>query len=271
VSGPATTTVHPTAVVSPDAEILEGVTVGPYAVVEAGAIVGRLVTLDAHVVIKGCVVLGEECQVHAGAVIGGDPQDLSFDRSIPSEVHIGDRTILREHVTVHRATTPGGATRVGEDCLLMGSSHVAHDAVVGDHVVLCNSALVAGHVTIGDRAFISGNSVIHQFARVGRVVMLSGASGIGRDVGPFLTVAGRSDIVGINAVGMRRAGINAPARARVKDAYRRLFGVPTLDEGRELVRLLGSGFPEVQDILEFFSDSRRGFSRPPAGHTFAGA
>ena len=244
--------------------------VGPYAVIEAGARIGRGTTIDAHVVVKGSATIGEDCRLHAGAVIGDDPQDLAFEREIPSRVRLADGVIVREHATIHRATTENGATRIGRGTLIMGAAHVAHDCQIGEEVVICNAALIAGHVQIEDRAFISGNTVIHQFCRVGRLVMLSGLSGIGRDIGPFLTVAGRSDIVGLNSVGMRRAGLDGPARRRVKDAYRQLFSARTLADGLAAITPISDAGEEIIAIVEFYAGSRRGYSRPPAGHAFGG-
>lgn len=269
--GPAAVSVHQTAVVSPGAVLGENVTVGPYAVVEAGAVIGAGTTLDAHVVVKGPATVGVDCRLHAGVVIGDDPQDLAFDPGVPSRVEIGDRTILREYVTIHRSTDPARPTRIGSDCLFMGGSHVAHDCQVSDHVILCNAALVAGHVEIGPRAFISGHTVIHQFCRIGAVVMLSGLSGIGRDVGPYLTVSGRSDVNGLNVVGMRRAGVTSDARLRVKEAYRHLFMSPRLKDGLAAIRGLGVQHPEINEIAEFYAGSKRGYSRPPQGHVFGTA
>jgi UDP-N-acetylglucosamine acyltransferase len=200
-------------------------------------------------------------------VIGHEPQDLSFDGA-PSRVVIGDRTVVREYATIHRATKEGKATVIGEGCYLMAHSHVAHDCRVGARAILCNSALVAGHCEIGERAFLSGNTVIHQFCRIGQLVMVSGNSGAGRDIGPFLTVAARSDVVGVNVVGMRRAGFDAAARRRVKEAYRALFGAAGLDDGLARVRGIGREHPEIAAILDFYAGSRRGYSRPPAGHAF---
>lgn len=264
------TQVHSTAVVSTGAELGEGVVVGPYAVIEDGAVVGRGCSIDAHAILKGSVTLGQGCRVHGGAILGDDPQDLAFPGGVESRVVIGDRTVIREQVTIHRSTNPERPTRIGRDCLLMAQSHVAHDCHIADHVVLCNGALVAGHVEIGERAFISGNTVIHQFCRVGAIVMLSGISGIGRDVGPYLTVAGRSEIGAVNTVGLRRAGLGGDQRTRVKQAYRLLFAAESLAAGMDEVRTLGIEHPEIRAIIEFYAGSKRGFSRPPAGHVFGG-
>lgn len=252
---------HPTAVVSGEAGLGEGVSVGPYAVVEAGALVGSGTRILAHAVVTGHATIGRDCEVHYGAVVGHDPQDLGFEGGA-TRCEIGDGTVIREHATVHRSTSTGQPTRIGRRCLLMGHSHVAHDCQIGDGVVICNSALVAGHAQVGERAFLSGNTVVHQFCRLGKLVMLSGISGVARDVGPYLTVASRSRIVGLNMVGMRRAGYGGEARKRVKEAYRMLFGAASLEEGTARVATLGEEHEEITAILEFFAASRRGFSRP---------
>lgn len=271
VAGPAASiSIHPTAVVSHEAELGEGVSVGPYAVVEAGAVLGAGTQIFAHAIVTGFATLGVECQVHFGAVVGHEPQDLGFDGA-PSRVQVGRKTIIREYATVHRATQEGQVTIVGDECFLMAHSHVAHDCQLGDRVIVCNSALVAGHCRIGDRAFLSGNTVIHQFCRVGALVMLSGNSGIGRDVGPFLTVASRSEIVGVNSVGMRRAGMSGEARRRVKESYRLLFGAADLREGLDRLKDSAQENSEVRAICEFYAGSRRGFSRPPQGHVLGDA
>ena len=229
--------------------------------VESGAVIGRGTRILANAVVTGHATIGQDCEIHFSAVVGHEPQDLTFEGA-SSRVIIGDRTILREFVTIHRATAEGGATTIGEDCLLMVNSHVAHDCTIGNNVVICNSALIAGHVTVEDRGFLSGNTVVHQFARVGKLVMLSGLSGIGRDVGPYLTVARRGEVTGLNTVGMRRAGYDGAARRRVREAYRALFQADTLDEGLALVREGGAEHEDITAILEFYGKSRRGYARP---------
>jgi UDP-N-acetylglucosamine acyltransferase len=255
--------IHPTANVSPDAVVGAGTTVGPGAVIEAGARLGEACVVMANAVVTGAATLGARCRVHHGAVIGGDPQDLAF-KDVPSRVVLGDDVVVREFATVHRATKEGAATIIGDGCYLMVNAHVAHDCELSRGVIVCNSALVAGHCVVGDKAFLSGNTVVHQFSRVGPLVMLSGISGVGRDVGPYLIVAGRSEIRGINVVGLRRAGLDGAARARVKEAYRELFAAATLDLG--VARLRDGGLAahkEIATIADFYSGpSKRGYSRP---------
>lgn len=239
----------------------------PTAIVEEGATLGAGCIVHAHAHITRHCVLGEAVVVHPCAVIGGDPQDLSFDPATPSRVTIGARTILREYVTVNRATKPGGATTVGSDCFLMAASHVAHDGAVGDRVILANSVLLAGHVAVGERAFLGGAAAIHQFCRIGEGAMLSGMTRITRDVAPFVMAAERDEIVGLNVVGLRRRGLTAAALAELKSAYRAVFA-PTGNLRALAAGALASGgysCAEALLFLRFFLGGRRGFIRPRSG------
>jgi UDP-N-acetylglucosamine acyltransferase len=268
---PSVNDIHPTAHVASDATIGEGVRVGPGAVVESGARIGDGTTVMAYAVITGWATIGKNCRIHQAACIGGDPQDLAF-QGADTRVEIGDGTVVREFATIHRATKPGSATRIGRDCYLMVSSHVAHDCVVGDRVVVCNGALVAGHVQIADRVFLSGNTAVHQFSRIGTLGMLSGNTGVGLDLGPYLIAVGRNEVRAVNVVGLRRAGFDPDARRRIQTAYRDLFGAATLTDGLASVRALGPERPEVRTIVSFFeSPSKRGFCRPPNGHALGDA
>jgi UDP-N-acetylglucosamine acyltransferase len=263
---PSLSDIDPSAHVSPEATLGDGVRVGPGAVIEAGARIGDGTVVGPHAVVTGFTTIGRNCRIFPSACVGGDPQDLSF-QGADTRVEIGDGTTIREFATVHRATKPGAATVIGRDCYLMVSSHVAHDCVLGDRVVVCNCALVAGHVQVGDRAFLSGNTVVHQFSRIGSLAMLGGLSGVGLDVGPYLTVVKRNEIRAINMVGLRRAGLDLESRRRIQTAYRELFGAPSLTDGLDVVRALGAERPEIRAILDFFEfPSKRGFCRPPSGH-----
>jgi UDP-N-acetylglucosamine acyltransferase len=235
-------------------------------VIEAGARVGDNSVIMANAVITGFATIGRNCRIHHAACVGGDPQDLAF-QGADTRVEIGDGTVLREFATVHRATKPGSSTIVGRDCYLMVSSHVAHDCVLGERVIVCNCALVAGHVHVGDRAFLSGNTVVHQFSRIGSLAMLGGLSGVGLDIGPYLTVVKRNEVRAINMVGLRRAGFDLDARRRIQTAYRELFGAGSLADGLTTVSSLGPDLPEIRAIVSFFQvPSKRGFCRPPSGH-----
>jgi UDP-N-acetylglucosamine acyltransferase len=239
----------------------------PTAIIEDGATLGTGCVIHAHAIITRHCLLGDGVVVHPFAVIGGDPQDLGFDPATPSSVHVGARTVLREHVTVNRATKPGGATEIGADCFLMASSHVGHDGRLGDRVILANAVLLAGHVSVGERAFIGGTAAVHQFCRVGEGAMVGGVARISLDVPPFTMATERNGLIGLNLVGLRRRGVKGAALAELKAAYHevcRRVGNP-----RELAAgALASGHyavPETLRFLEFFTAGRRGFVRPRDG------
>ena len=236
----------------------------PTALVEDGARLGEGCIVHAYACITRHCVLGSGVVVHPFAVLGGDPQDLGFDPARATGVRIGDRTVIREHVTVNRATREGGATEIGSDCFLMAASHVAHDCQLGERVILANAVLLAGHVHVGDRAFLGGGAVIHQFTRIGEAVMLSGHSRITRDVAPFLMAAERDEVIGLNAVGLRRRGTPAAALGELKRAYREVFA-PTGNLRELAAAALTSGryaSEEALRFLRFFESGKRGFIRP---------
>jgi len=237
--------------------------VGPFAVIDDHVRLGAGVHVGPHAWITGETSVGEASKIHKGAVLGHEPQDLAFREGTRSRLEIGRNVVIREHATLHRATTPDGATIVGDDCFLMANSHVAHDCILGRGVIVCNNTLLAGYVQVGDRAFISGNVCVHQFARIGAVCMIGGGSEVGRDVPPFTTVTGRSRITGLNVVGMRRAGLGSDERLAVKSAYKLIFSEPG-GAGMALARLEDA--PEtdaIRRIRDFYAArSRRGFVLP---------
>jgi UDP-N-acetylglucosamine acyltransferase len=234
--------------------------VGPYAVVEDGTVVGDRTELKAHVVVKRGTTLGADNSVHEGAVLGGEPQDVSFEGG-PTRLLIGDRNRIREHVTIHRSAKPDGATVVGSDCFLMACAHVAHDDRLGDGVILANNVALAGHVELGDRAFLSGGVVVHQFCRVGRLAMIGGNSKIVQDCLPFVTTDGvPGQACGLNVVGLRRAGVGSEARRALKEAYRILLR-SSLPLELALSRMSALHEPLVDEMVAFVRGSARGFCR----------
>lgn len=215
--------IHPTSWVSPQARVAEDVRIGAFCVVEADVEIGVGTRLENHVVIKSGTRLGAGNQVCEHAVLGGLPQHKS-PTSPAGLVCIGDRNVIREQVTIHRALNQSKETTIGDDNLLMVSSHIAHDCVVGNHVILANNVMLAGHVHVGDRAFMSGASAVHQFCRIGAFAMVGGQAHITKDVPPYVTIDGLSSmIVGLNFVGLRRAGFTASQVAELKQAYRIAF------------------------------------------------
>ncbi len=235
----------------------------PTAIVEPGAQLGEDCDIRAYAIVTRHCVLGANVVVHPFAVVGGDPQYLKFDPATSSAVHLGARTVLREHVTVNRSINAGAATVVGEDCFLMASSHVAHDCVLGRGVVLANAALLAGHVTVGDYAFFGGGCAVHQFCRIGEGVMIGGLAAITRDVAHFTMVAERDEVVGLNAIGLRRRGIGRAAIAELKQAFHRVyFSAGNIRAiASEALEEKAYSSPEAQRFLEFFSQGKRGFAR----------
>src|ERR671916_360645 len=210
--------IHPTAVVSPRAELARDVRVGPYAVVEDEVVVGEGCEIGAHAVVKKFTTLGARNRVYEHATLGGEPQDVKF-RGEKSALIIGDDNLIREYVTIHRASGEGGETRVGSRNFLMVGVHVAHNCEVGDDNIFANGAALAGYITVEDHVFLSNNVGCHQFVRIGRHSMVGGKSKIVQDVLPFFTTDGNPPRVrGLNSIGLRRAGVTVEARRALKMA-----------------------------------------------------
>ena len=252
--------IHPTSVVSPRAEIAADVRVGPYAVVEDEARIGEGCEIGAHAVVKRFTTLGERNRVYEHATLGGEPQDVKF-KGEPSRLEIGDDNLIREYVTIHRASGEGEATRVGSRNFLMVRAHVAHNCEVGDDNVFANGVALAGHIVVEDHVFLSSNVGAHQFVRFGRYAMVGGKSKIVQDVLPFFTTDGNPPRVrGLNAIGLRRGGFTAESRAALKRAYQLLFRA-RLPLERALEALEEMGDESVAHLARFIRASRRGFTR----------
>lgn len=251
--------IHPTAIVSTSARIESDAEIGPYAVIGEDCYVGARCVIGPHVVIHPFTTIGAETRIHAGAVIGDWPQDVAF-AGARSETVVGARCIIREGVTIHRGTKEGTKTVVGDGCFLMANSHLAHNVILGNGVILANGALLAGYVEVGERAFISGNAVVHQFCKIGRLAMLSGLSGIGKDVPPFCTTAGvtRNRIAGLNIVGLRRAGFSPEDRRNIKAAFDLLYrsGLNVSQAVERLKQEFPSG--PAAEFWQFAEQSKRG-------------
>lgn len=254
-------TIHPTAVVSPEAVLGPQVSIGPFCVVEPGAEIGAGSTLSARATIKSGVTLGKANQVGEGAVIGGLPQHLNPPGE-PGSIIIGDRNVFRENVTIHRAMHSDVATTIGDDCLLMVGSHVAHDCTLGSRVIFTNNVMIGGHVSIGDRACLGGGAAVHQYCRVGRLAMVGGMARVVQDVPPFVTVDGQTGlVVGLNRVGLRRAGCDRVEIAALKEAYQIIYRSGWSLEQRldALSSELGSEL--AAELAEFLQGGTRGFVR----------
>ena len=267
--------IHPTAVISPDARIHETAVIGPHVVVDGPVVMGEGVRVGPGAVVMGETDVGAGVVIHAHAVVGDTPQDRRYQGE-GSRCVIGRETIIREGVTIHRATGVGEATVIGERCQLMTNSHVAHNCRLGNDVSLISGALLGGHVVIGDGAIISGNTGVHQFVRVGSLAMVACVAPVTQDIPPFMMTDHEGRIVGVNAIGLRRAGYSPVDRAQIKAAYRQLYR--TSMSRSEVIAELESLDPTaaVSTLLEFLQAStdrgivRGRFSRsdePAAGET----
>jgi UDP-N-acetylglucosamine acyltransferase len=258
--------IHSSAIVDPDCLLADDVEIGPYCVVGAGVELGPGVCLVAHVVVSGHARLGAGVRVFPFAAVGGAPQALSY-RGGPSQVTIGEGTVLREHVTVNGGTSGAElVTRVGRRCLLMTAAHVAHDCDVGDDVVMANQVALGGHVVVGERAVIGGISAVHQHVRVGRGAMIGGMSGVDRDVIPYgLAYGDRAILRGLNLKGLRRRGVARAEITPLMRAFSVLFhdsAAPLAERVIVVERELGT-HPLVRDVLGFLrSPSKRPLCRP---------
>lgn len=255
------TDIHPSAVVSPEAELGRDVVIGPFCHVESDTVIGEGCRLAGHAVIKQGTALGRENVVHEGAVIGGVPQHVSPPQCI-GRLAIGDGNTIREHVTIHRGLSEEKVTVIGNGNFIMIGAHVAHDCRVGNQAIICNDVLLAGHVEIGDRAFVSGTVGIHQFTRVGQYAMVGGQARVIKDIPPYVTVDGATTlVVGLNLIGLRRAGFDRADIRQLKDAYRVVYRAGL--KWTEVLERLETDFSTgpAAAFHEFFSGGTRGFTQ----------
>jgi UDP-N-acetylglucosamine acyltransferase len=260
--------IHPLAVVSPHAEIGTNVRIGPFCVVEAGVVLGDGCQLASRVTVKSGTVIGRDNIIMEGTVLGGMPQHIHMPEC-PGTTTIGDGNVFRENCTVHRALAAGNETRIGNRCLLMVNAHVAHDCKVADCVILTNSVMLGGHVTVGEKACMGGGSAAHQYCRIGRLAMVGGMARVIRDVPPFAMLDGDTAmVVGLNKIGLRRAGFTADEMLQLKQAYRVIYRSGLM--WKEMLDALRLEFPvgPASEYATFFSSGKRGFvqeRRTPPG------
>jgi UDP-N-acetylglucosamine acyltransferase len=254
------TKIHPTAVVSHGAEIGRDVEIGPYTLIGPSVVIGDRTKVGAQVVIDGVTTIGEDNLIVGQASLGGPPQDLSYKHE-PTRLEIGHRNTIREFVTVNCGTVKGGGvTRIGNDCLLMACSHVAHDCELKDRVLLGNNVLLAGHVLVEERVNVSGGAAAHHFVTIGTLAYIGGLTRLIRDVPPYVVVEGNpSKVRKVNRVGLERAGYGADDIEPLRNAYRRLFR----SRSRPLVETIaemraGQPTPLVERQLTSLENTLRG-------------
>ncbi|MGD9128862.1 MAG: acyl-ACP--UDP-N-acetylglucosamine O-acyltransferase [Planctomycetia bacterium] len=250
--------IHPSAIVSPDAQIGENVTIGPFAVVEPDVIIGDGCSLGIHSIVKTGTTLGKNNRVEDSAILGGMPQHTNPPEKVGGVV-IGDNNVFRENVTVHRSLYKDANTIVGDNNFMMVNAHVAHDCIVGNNIILVNNTMLGGHVTVEDRAFLSGGTAVHQFCRVGAFAMIGGQAHLTREVPPFVMVDGLSSlVVGLNKVGLRRAGLTPEEIGELKQVYRVLYR--SRGPWEEILERLDKEFPAgmAHRVYEFCCEVKRG-------------
>jgi len=252
--------IHPTAIISPKAQMDSTVEVGPFSVIDGHVCIGAGCRVGPHVYLTGHTTIGPNNRFHAGCVIGDAPQDVKYKED-PTRLIIGEGNLFREGVTVHRSARAEEATEIGSHNFLMVNSHVGHNVCLGSHVILANGALVGGHAQVADGVFVSGNCLVHQFVRIGTLAIMQGGSAISQDLPPYTVARGSNGICGLNVVGLRRAHFSAEERLELKRLYHKLFRSGE-NRSRALAeaRLLFTSVP-AKVLLDFVASSKRGVCR----------
>ncbi len=252
--------IHHTAIVSKKAELGNHISVGPYSIIEDGVVIDDHTVIGSHCYIYSGTEIGKNNQIFSFCSLGGLPQDISFNKEIFTKLVIGNENIFREYVNIHRSTSTERVTKIGHKNYFMGSVHIGHDCVIGNENIFTHSCVLAGHVQVGNKAFISGLVGIHQFCRVGDYSIIGGLSKIVQDVPPFMMVDGNpAYIVGINIVGLRRAGFSEERRRNIKNAYKILFRKQlSLSNAIEILKKEYSKNEDLELLIDFIESSKRG-------------
>ena len=251
--------IHPTAIVSRQAELAPGVTVGPFAIIGDGCVIAEGCAIGPHAVLERNVKLSRNVKIGVGSVLGGDPQDLKF-KGEETTVEIGEGSTIREYSTINRGTAESMTTSVGRGCFIMSYVHLAHVCHIGDGVIISNATQLAGHVTVEERAILSGVSAVHQFALIGRYSFIGGCSRVAKDVPPYVKAVGNPvKLYGLNTVGLQRNGFSEEVIKELKRAYRLFFKSElNVSQARERAQSELKHIPEVEEFLRFFERSDRG-------------
>ena len=256
--------IHKTAIVNSKAKIASSANIGPYCVIGANVKIGENVTIHSHVSVSGNTKIGNDNKIYPFASIGNDPQDLKYNGE-ETKLIIGDNNKIREYVTINPGTEGGGGlTKIGNNCLFMISSHVAHDCYVGNNVIIANNVPLGGHVSIEDNVVIGGNSAVQQFTRIGKMAMVGGMTGVLYDVIPYgLSTGNRNTLQGLNLIGLRRAKFDNKEILGLSEAYKEIFATKNLSEN--IIKLNGifKENPLVKDVIEFITkDKKRSICTP---------
>ena len=251
--------IHPTAIVSKEAQLADGVEVGAFAIIGPHCVVGEGCVIAPRASLERYVTLGANVKVGSSSILGGDPQDLKY-KGEPTTVEIGENTVIREFATINRGTTESMKTTVGKNCFIMTYVHLAHDCHVGDNVIISNGSQFAGHITIEERCIISGLVAVHQFVKIGAFSFIGGHSRVPKDVPPYLKAVGNPiKLYGLNSVGLQRNNFSPDVVHELKRAYRLFFRSElNVTQAMERAEHELQPFPEVKHFLEFVGASGRG-------------
>jgi len=250
--------IHKTAIIDPKAKLSNDVEIGPYSVIGPNVEIREKTIIYSHVIISGNTTIGKQNKIYPFASIGGDPQDLKYNGEL-TKLKIGDKNTIREYVTINPGTIgDSGLTLIGNNCLFMISSHVAHDCIIGNNVIVANNVPLGGHVNIGDDVVIGGNSAVQQFTRIGKMAMIGGMTGVLNDVIPYgLSIGNRNFLQGLNLIGLRRKNISNKVILSLSDAYKNIFKTNKLTDN---VNNLNSAFKAnslVNEVIEFINKDKR--------------
>lgn len=254
-----TARIHPSAIISADAQIGADVDIGAFTMIGEGCTIGDGCVIAARVTLERNVILAANVKVGIGTVLGGDPQDLKFQGE-HTTVEIGEGTTIREYSTINRGTTESFKTTIGKGCFIMSYVHLAHDCHVGDGAILVNSVQLAGHVTVGEKAIIAGASAAHQFVRIGQYAFVGGCSRISQDVPPYIKAVGNPiKLYGLNSVGLRRNNFSEDVVRELKRAYKLFFRSElNATQARERAASELTPYPEVLELMRFIEKTGRG-------------
>ena len=256
-------TIHPSAVVHPNARIADTVEIGPYSVIGEHVSIGRETKIASHVLIEGWTTIGERNQIHSFSSIGTPPQDIGY-KNDETFLIIGNDNVIRECATIHRATTKEDRkTEIGNKNFLMAYSHVAHDCKLGNNIIMANSVALGGHIVIDDNAILGGIVAVHQFVRIGAYSIIGGQSAVSQDIPPYVSAAGnRAKLYGLNLVGLKRRGFSDAVIGTLKKAYKIIFRSGLTQD--EALHKVVEEFPqsaEVRTLVDFIRSSKRGITR----------
>ena len=256
--------IHRTAIINPKAKISLNVNIGPYVVIGSKVEINENTTIGSHVNISGDTKIGKENKIYPFASIGNDPQDLKFNGE-NTKLIIGNKNIIREYVTINPGTVGGGEiTKIGNNCLFMISSHIAHDCIVGDNVIIANNVPLGGHAIIEDNVVIGGNSAVQQFTRIGKMAMIGGMTGVLHDVIPYgLSTGNRNSLQGLNLIGLRRSNFKNKEILGLSEAYKNIFATKNLTENISKLNVSFKDNPLVKEVIEFITkDKKRSICTP---------